>query len=66
VTNEDASWYKDKLTLLEAIDTFAPPQRLVEKPFRLSISDVYKVHICQFFRYFKKEAKLVNCSYKMH
>ena len=43
VTNEEAGWYKDKPTLLEAIDTFAPPQRLVEKPFRLSISDVYKV-----------------------
>ena len=37
------SWYKGGPTLLEAIDTFQPPQRLVEKPFRLSISDVYKV-----------------------
>lgn len=28
--------------LLEAIDRFRIPERLVEKPFRLSISDVYK------------------------
>ena len=29
-------------SLLEAIDRFRVPERLVEKPFRLSISDIYK------------------------
>jgi hypothetical protein len=46
------SWYKEGPTLLEAIDTFQPPQRLVEKPFRLSISDVYKVCFYLFFLLF--------------
>lgn len=42
VKSEDADWYRGKQTLVEAIDTFAQPPRLVEKPFRLSISDVFK------------------------
>ena len=43
VSIPESDWYKDKPTLIEAIDTFLPPVRLVEKPFRMSISDVYKV-----------------------
>ena len=36
-----SSWYSGP-TLLQAIDKFKPPERLVEKPFRMLISDVYK------------------------
>ncbi|KAF2974365.1 hypothetical protein EK904_009925 [Melospiza melodia maxima] len=34
-------WYKGKC-LLEQIDSFKPPQRSVEKPFRLCVADVFK------------------------
>ncbi|NXU52396.1 HBS1L protein, partial [Turnix velox] len=34
-------WYKGKC-LLEQIDSFKPPQRSVDKPFRLSVADVFK------------------------
>lgn len=36
-------------TLVQAIDAFKPPQRLVEKPFRLSVSDVYKAQSANGF-----------------
>uniref|UniRef100_A0A672FL42 HBS1-like protein n=1 Tax=Salarias fasciatus TaxID=181472 RepID=A0A672FL42_SALFA len=35
------SWYSG-LSLLEQIDAFKPPQRSVDKPFRLCVSDVFK------------------------
>ncbi|XP_021495977.1 HBS1-like protein isoform X1 [Meriones unguiculatus] len=35
------AWYKG-LCLLEQIDSFKPPQRSIEKPFRLCVSDVFK------------------------
>ncbi len=31
---EEGKWYEGKMTLVEAIDTFTPPPRLVDKPFR--------------------------------
>ncbi|XP_054255216.1 HBS1-like protein isoform X1 [Indicator indicator] len=34
-------WYKGKC-LLEQIDCFKPPQRSVDKPFRLCVADVFK------------------------
>ncbi|XP_063141847.1 HBS1-like protein isoform X3 [Rattus norvegicus] len=34
-------WYKG-LCLLEQIDSFKPPQRSIDKPFRLCVSDVFK------------------------
>ncbi|XP_053828402.1 HBS1-like protein isoform X2 [Vidua macroura] len=34
-------WYKGKC-LLEQIDSFKPPQRSVDKPFRLCVADVFK------------------------
>ena len=43
VSAPEGDWYKDRPTLIEAIDLFSPPLRLIEKPFRMSISDVYKV-----------------------
>ncbi|TRY79606.1 hypothetical protein TCAL_11670 [Tigriopus californicus] len=36
-----SSWYTGP-TLVEAIDAFKPPERLVDKPFRMFISDIYK------------------------
>lgn len=38
---ELAAWYAGP-TLVERIDQFAPPARLVQRPFRLCVSDVYK------------------------
>ncbi|XP_077442752.1 HBS1-like protein [Stigmatopora argus] len=38
---ELTSWYSG-LSLLEQIDAFKPPQRSVDKPFRLCVSDVFK------------------------
>ncbi|XP_056588609.1 HBS1-like protein isoform X2 [Triplophysa dalaica] len=38
---ELTSWYTGPC-LLEQIDAFKPPQRSVEKPFRLCVSDVFK------------------------
>lgn len=35
------SWYSGK-SLVERIDEFSPPQRPIDKPFRLCVSDVYK------------------------
>ncbi|ETV96857.1 hypothetical protein H310_10141 [Aphanomyces invadans] len=35
----DAAWYLGP-TLVQAIDTFAPPQRPISKPFRMAVSDV--------------------------
>lgn len=34
-------WYKGRC-LLEQIDSFKPPQRSIDKPFRLCVSDVFK------------------------
>ncbi|XP_005390555.1 PREDICTED: HBS1-like protein isoform X1 [Chinchilla lanigera] len=39
--NELTTWYKG-LCLLEQIDSFKPPQRSIDKPFRLCVSDVFK------------------------
>ncbi|XP_008944979.1 PREDICTED: HBS1-like protein, partial [Merops nubicus] len=38
---ELTQWYKGKC-LLEQIDSFKPPQRSVDKPFRLCVADVFK------------------------
>ncbi|KAH0622321.1 hypothetical protein JD844_024514 [Phrynosoma platyrhinos] len=40
-SSELTKWYEGKC-LLEQIDSFKPPQRSVEKPFRLCVSDVFK------------------------
>ncbi|KAM3855092.1 HBS1-like protein isoform 4-T4 [Vipera latastei] len=40
-TSELAKWYTGKC-LLEQIDSFKSPQRSVDKPFRLCVSDVFK------------------------
>nr|XP_048700450.1 HBS1-like protein isoform X2 [Caretta caretta] len=40
-SSELTEWYKGKC-LLEQIDSFKPPQRSVDKPFRLCVSDVFK------------------------
>lgn len=40
-SSELTKWYKG-LCLLEHIDSFKPPQRSVDKPFRLCVSDVFK------------------------
>lgn len=39
--SELTKWYKG-LCLLEQIDAFKPPQRSIDKPFRLCVSDVFK------------------------
>ncbi|KAF4132172.1 Elongation factor Tu C-terminal domain [Phytophthora infestans] len=38
---DECSWYSGP-SLVEAIDTFAPPQRQISKPFRMTVSDVSK------------------------
>ncbi|XP_074846617.1 HBS1-like protein isoform X1 [Carettochelys insculpta] len=40
-SSELTKWYKGKC-LLEQIESFKPPQRSVDKPFRLCVSDVFK------------------------
>jgi len=40
--SSDMSWYKG-MTLLSALDDIAPPKRLVDKPFRMSIQEVHSV-----------------------
>ncbi|XP_066470939.1 HBS1-like protein [Tiliqua scincoides] len=40
-SSELTKWYEGKC-LLEQIDSFKPPQRSVDKPFRLCVSDVFK------------------------
>ncbi|MEJ1275305.1 HBS1-like protein isoform X1 [Cricetulus griseus] len=40
-SSELTSWYKGSC-LLEQIDSFKPPQRSIDKPFRLCVSDVFK------------------------
>ncbi|XP_004702214.2 HBS1-like protein isoform X1 [Echinops telfairi] len=40
-SGELMQWYKG-LCLLEQIDSFKPPQRSIDKPFRLCVSDVFK------------------------
>ncbi|XP_063165786.1 HBS1-like protein isoform X2 [Candoia aspera] len=40
-SSELAKWYGGKC-LLEQIDSFKPPQRSIDKPFRLCVSDVFK------------------------
>ncbi|XP_072576556.1 HBS1-like protein isoform X2 [Vulpes vulpes] len=40
-SGELTKWYKG-LCLLEQIDSFKPPQRSIDKPFRLCVSDVFK------------------------
>lgn len=40
-SSELTKWYKG-LCLLEQIDSFRPPQRSIDKPFRLCVSDVFK------------------------
>lgn len=39
--NTGIPWYKGP-TLVEAIDALKPPPRLIEKPFRMAASDVFK------------------------
>ncbi|XP_061609187.1 HBS1-like protein isoform X3 [Phyllopteryx taeniolatus] len=41
LVSELTTWYSG-LSLLEQIDAFRPPQRSVDKPFRLCVSDVFK------------------------
>ncbi|XP_077208280.1 HBS1-like protein isoform X1 [Paroedura picta] len=41
LSSELTKWYEGKC-LLEQIDSFKPPQRSVDKPFRLCVSDVFK------------------------
>lgn len=36
-----STWYSGP-TLLDCIDNFRPPIRSIEKPFRMSISDIFK------------------------
>ncbi|XP_006885072.1 PREDICTED: HBS1-like protein [Elephantulus edwardii] len=43
-SGELMKWYKG-LCLLEQIDSFKPPQRSIDKPFRLCVSDVFKGRI---------------------
>ncbi|XP_010981964.1 HBS1-like protein isoform X2 [Camelus dromedarius] len=40
-SSELTKWYKGQC-LLEQIDSFRPPQRSIDKPFRLCVSDVFK------------------------
>ncbi|CAI9173550.1 unnamed protein product [Rangifer tarandus platyrhynchus] len=40
-SSELTKWYKG-LCLLEQIDSFKPPQRSIDKPFRFCVSDVFK------------------------
>ncbi|XP_064216728.1 HBS1-like protein isoform X3 [Aotus nancymaae] len=40
-SSELTKWYKGPC-LLEQIDSFKPPQRSIDKPFRLCVSDVFK------------------------
>ncbi|XP_005361006.1 HBS1-like protein isoform X1 [Microtus ochrogaster] len=40
-STELTTWYKGSC-LLEQIDSFKPPQRSIDKPFRLCVSDVFK------------------------
>ncbi|XP_044532970.1 HBS1-like protein isoform X1 [Gracilinanus agilis] len=40
-SSELTKWYQGQC-LLEQIDSFKPPQRSIEKPFRLCVSDVFK------------------------
>uniref|UniRef100_A0A2K6FT77 HBS1-like protein n=1 Tax=Propithecus coquereli TaxID=379532 RepID=A0A2K6FT77_PROCO len=40
-SSELTKWYKG-VCLLEQIDSFKPPQRSIDKPFRLCVSDVFK------------------------
>ncbi|XP_034846609.1 HBS1-like protein isoform X1 [Mirounga leonina] len=40
-SSELTKWYKG-LCLLEQIDSFKPPQRSIDKPFRLCVADVFK------------------------
>jgi len=35
------SWFKG-MTLVEGIDQFRPPERLIDKPFRLCVGDIFK------------------------
>ncbi|XP_019751812.1 HBS1-like protein isoform X5 [Hippocampus comes] len=41
LVSELTAWYSG-LSLLEQIDAFRPPQRSVDKPFRMCVSDVFK------------------------
>ena len=41
-TSDNMSWWKGP-TLLEAIDSMAPPKRLVDLPLRCPLADVYKI-----------------------
>lgn len=36
------SWYNPSVTLMEQIDKLHPPLRPIDKPFRMSVSDVFK------------------------
>lgn len=36
------SWYKDGPTLMEQIDRFEPPMRLLDKPLRIRVTDFFK------------------------
>ncbi|KAL8000384.1 putative translation protein, beta-barrel domain superfamily [Plasmopara halstedii] len=38
---EECAWYSGP-SLVDAIDTFSPPQRQITKPFRMTVSDVSK------------------------
>jgi elongation factor 1-alpha len=40
--SDNMKWYKGK-TLYEALDKLKPPKRPIDKPFRLALSDVYKI-----------------------
>uniref|UniRef100_A0A672FMP3 HBS1-like protein n=1 Tax=Salarias fasciatus TaxID=181472 RepID=A0A672FMP3_SALFA len=58
------SWYSG-LSLLEQIDAFKPPQRSVDKPFRLCVSDVFKDQGSGFCVTGKIEAGYIQTGEKM-
>ena len=46
--SDNLGWHVDGPTLLEAIDAFRPPERLIQKPFRMSVSDIFKAQSSGF------------------
>lgn len=58
------TWYSG-LSLVEQIDAFKPPQRSVDKPFRLCVSDVFKDQGSGFCVTGKIEAGYIQTGEKM-
>lgn len=63
-SNEKFNWYNGQ-TLIEIIDKFSPNSRPIDKPFKMSISDIFKGQTSGIYLYGKIDYGFVETNQKL-